>query len=216
MKGKVFWSGFAAGAGTAIAGAFALGFIGRGGSSRIIRLEKSVQIAKPVEDVFESWCALEEMPRYTSMVRHVQRRGDRSRWIVEVGGRRFEWEAEIVQVIPNQTIGWKSVEGTKLTGRVTFSPLADNTVVHIQMNYAPKPWFIRPALTPFSGQLESYIEQALREFKSALEAGKGRKAVQTDRTPTQATGTYGPTRDNPRFGTPTIPVEFTAPPESKR
>jgi hypothetical protein len=84
------------------------------------------------------------------------------------------------------------------------------------MNYAPKLWFLRPVFAPAVGMMEGYIEQALRDVKMALESGRGKLAQKEPPEPTQATGTYGPTGQNPRFGTPTIPVEFTAPPESKR
>lgn len=218
MEKKEFWGGFAAGAAAVIGGAWIYGLAGRGGRSHIVRLEKSVQIGRPVEEVFESWSDLESLPRFTSLLRNVHRNGDRSYWIAEVAGRPVEWEAEMEQVIPNQAIGWKSVGGTKHSGRVTFAPLADQTLVHVQMNYAPSPWILRPVVAMMVGQLEGYIEQALRDVKSALEAGRGKKRPTepvVEMEPSQATGTYGPTASNPRFGTPTIPVEFTRPPEAK-
>ena len=86
----------------------------------------------------------------------------------------------------------------------------------MQMNYAPKVWLLRPVFATMVGQIEGYIEQALRDVKSALESGRGMGTRQQEPAePTVATGTYGPTGANPRFGTPTIPVEFTRPPESK-
>ncbi len=213
MEQKQFWMGFTAGAATVLGGVWAFGLLGRGGRSHIVRLEKSVQIGRSVADVFENWADLENLPQFTTLVRSVQRNGDRSHWIAELAGRPIEWDAEIVQVIPNQVIGWKSLGGVKTSGRVTFSPVGDQTLVHVQMNYAPQPWFLRPLVSTVSGQLESHIEQALREFKSALEGGRGKSATQPE--PTQATGTFGPTARNPRFGGPTIPVEFTRPPEAK-
>jgi len=217
MKQKQFWTGVAVGAATAAGGAWLLGVMGRGGQSRIIRIEKSVQIGRPVEDVFQTWSDLEALPRYTNLLRSIRRSGDRSFWIAEIGGIPLEWDAEIVQVIPNESIGWRSVEGVRHSGRITFSTIGDQTLVHVQMNYAPRLWFLRPVLSPAVGMMEGYIEQALRDVKRVMESGAGKSASQKEpTTPTQATGTYGPTGQNPRFGTPTIPVEFTAPPESKR
>ena len=212
MKQRHFWAGVAVGATAAAGSAWVLAFVGRGGQSRIIRLEKSVQIGRPVEEVFQAWCDLEALPRYTNLLRNIRRSGDRSFWIAEVGGIPLEWDAEIVQVIPNQSIGWRSVEGVRHSGRVTFSRIGEQTLVHVQMNYAPKLWFLRPIFSPAVGMMEGYIEQALRDIKLVLERGRGKSATQNE--PTQATGTYGPTGQNPRFGTPTVPVEFTAPPES--
>ncbi len=217
MKQKHFWTGVAVGAATAAGSAWLLGLLGRGGHSRIIRLEKSVQIGRPAQDVYQVWCDLEALPRYTNLLRSVRRSGDRSFWIAEVGGIPLEWNAEIVQVIPNESIGWRSVEGVRHSGRITFSPIGDQTLVHVQMNYAPRLWFLRPLLSPAVGLMEGYIEQVLRDVKVALESVRGKSATQQEAgAPTQATGTFGPSAQNPHFGTPTIPVEFTAPPESKR
>jgi uncharacterized membrane protein len=215
MERKHFWSGFAAGAASVAAAGWIIGLLGRGGSSRKVRLEKSVQIGRTLEDVFATWSDLESLPRFTSLLRNVSREGDHSHWVAEIAGRPVEWDAEVTQVIPNQSIGWKSISGTRHIGRVTFSPLGDQTLVHVQMNYAPHPWFVRPIVAGFVGRLEGYIEQGLRDLKAALESGAGKRGSQTNREPTQATGTYGPTANNPRFGTPTIPVEFTRPPEAK-
>jgi len=215
MERKQFWGGFAAGAASVGAAAWIVGLLGRGGSSHKVRLEKSIQIGRNLEDVFSTWSDLESLPRLTSLLRNVSRQGDRSHWVAEIAGRPIEWDAEVTQVIPNQSIGWKSVSGSRHIGRVTFSPLGDQTLVHVQMNYAPQPWFVRPIVAGFVGRLEGYIEQGLRDLKAALESGAGKRVPQSSREPTQATGTYGPTANNPRFGTPTIPVEFTRPPEAK-
>lgn len=217
MKQRRFWTGVAVGAAAAAGSAWVVGMLGRGGQSRIIRLEKSVQIGRSVEDVFETWCDLEALPRYTDLLRSIRRSGDRSLWVAEVGGIPLEWDAEIVQVVPNESIGWKSINGVHHSGRITFSSIGKQTLVHVHMNYAPRLWFLRPLLSPAVGIMEGYIEQALRDVKAALESGAGKSAKQKEPTElAQATGTYGPTSDDPRFGTPTIPVEFTAPPESKR
>lgn len=217
MNKKQFWTGFAVGSAATLGSAWAFGLAGRGGRSRILRLEKSVQIGRSLQDVFQTWCDLEALPRYTSLLRRVTRTGDSSQWVAEIAGRPVEWRAELEQVLPNQSIGWRSVSGLRHSGRVTFSPLGDQTLVHVQMNYAPQPWFLRPLLSPMTGMLEGYIEQGLRDLKMALESGRGKRTAQKEEAePTEATGTYGPTAPNPRFGTPTIPVEFTAPPDAKR
>ncbi len=189
MKQRHFWAGVAVGAATAAGGAWALALLGRGGQSRIIRLEKSVQIGRPVEDVFKTWCDMEALPRYTNLLRNIRRSGDRSFWVAEVGGIPLEWDAEIVQVVPNESIGWRSVEGVRHSGRVTFSPIGEQTLVHVQMNYAPKLWFLRPVFAPAVGMMEGYIEQALRDVKMAVESGRGKFAQKEPTEPTQATGT---------------------------
>lgn len=230
MTQRDFWMGFTWGAAAAISGALIAGRFRRGGASRILRLEKSIQIARPAAEIFDVWSDVEELATYTDVVESVRASGHRSHWRASVKGMRFEWDAELTQVIPNQAIGWKSVSGPKHSGRVTFSPLRNDTLVHVQMNYAPPVRVLRRALSPFSGEIEGYIEQALRGVKAGLEKRPLRRQESTrpeeerqrQDTLGRATGTYGPgpelvaEQQNPKFGSPSTPVEYTAPPEAKR
>ena len=100
------------------------------------------------------------------------------------------------------------------------------------MNYSPAGRLLRPVVASFAGDLEGFIERALREFKQSMESGGGHiRRQQNSATPTgashsrenpaAATGTYGPgpelvtSNENPKFGSPDTPVEYTRPPEAK-
>src|SRR5262249_25532894 len=103
-----------------------------------------------------------------SFVNSVLRSGDRSRWRLNIDGREFVWDAQLTQVVPNESLGWKSMTGPYHTGRISFAPLGDQTVIHVVMNYKP-PVGRLGALLPFRGHLEHWIERGLREFKTAME-----------------------------------------------
>lgn len=224
MEQRDFWIGFASGAAAAIGGALLADNLRKGGGSRILRLEKSLQIARPPAEVFDVWSDFEELAKYTDLLGSVRSSGHRSHWCANVLGMPVEWDAELTQIIPNQAIGWKSVSGPKHSGRVTFSPLGSDTLVHVQMNYAPPVRLLKRALSPFTGDVEGYIERALREVKAALEKRPSTSAGEKQRHDAmgRATGTYGPgpelvaEQQNPKFGSPATPVEYTAPPEAKR
>ncbi len=98
------------------------------------------------------------------------------------------------------------------------------------MNYVPPQRFLRPMFASFAGDMEGFIEQALREFKASMEAGSHTIRrdhnmatptgnVHTNENPASATGTYGPElvtgQENKRYGAPDTPVEYTRPPEAK-
>lgn len=229
MNQRSFWTGFATGAG-AFAGSWAaMQFARRGGMSRIVRLEKSVQVGAPLEDVFDSWANFRLIPQHvSSMVKEVRVFGTRTHWRVLIGGTPFEWDAEITQLIPYQAIGWKSLSGPKHSGRITFSRIANDTLVHVHMNFVPAGRALRPVFAGIAGDLEGFIEHALREFKASMESGgPNLRREQNTATPTgsprtderAATGTYGPElaalRENTRYGPPTTPVEYTRPPDAK-
>ncbi|MBV8206799.1 MAG: SRPBCC family protein [Acidobacteria bacterium] len=201
MLRKRFWTGFTAGAvaGAGAAGASLLAWraFGRVKNGRILRLEKSIQVGRPISQVFAAWSSLEELPHRTGLVQEVRTEGTHSRWVLNLGGRLIRWEAAMTQRIPDQAIGWKSISGPKHTGRIDFSPLGGDTLVHVTMNYAP-PGEMGNLFSPLWGRLEHYIEQALRDFKASLE-GKGRESASGPQAdvavpPTAAervTGTYG-------------------------
>lgn len=169
MKRGNFWAGIAVGAAAVVGGSWIAGRLRRGGASRILRLEKSIQIASPLHDVWETWNDFEALTAMSDSIREVRTFGDRSRWTVNLDGVPVEWEAQITQIVPYQAIGWKSVSGPKHTGRITFSELGNDTLLHVQMNYAPPARFLRHVLSPFSGDIEGYIEKVLREVKAELE-----------------------------------------------
>ncbi len=207
-----FWSGFGIGAAAGVTAVLLPQLVGRNAGSRIIRLEKSIQIGRSVEEVFESWTDWERLPRVSDNIADIRNYGDRSHWRVRLDGQEFEWDAIIEQKIPNQAIGWKSVRGPKHTGRITFSPVGNDTLVLITMNYAPPTRALRPFLSSFSGHLEGVIEKVLRDFKASVES-RPRGAQGTVRASSEKigpgttvnelsrTGTFGeqPRSPEPRF-----------------
>lgn len=224
-----YWIGFAAGAGIAafsvMGGLAAWRLFGiRSSSQHVLRMEKSVQIGKPVNEVFAAWSDFNRLKQLVPKIKEVSQFGDRTHWEVEVDGRMVEWDAVIEQEIPNQAIGWKSVSGPKHTGRIVFAPVGNDTLVHVVMNYSSPLGRFSRALAPLEDEIEVQIEKALREFKAALE-GKGHEDVLGER----ATGTFGASRrrgpepQDPRQPSGVISyttdkpgtVEYTRPPEAK-
>ena len=212
MGRENFWSGFAAGAAAgALAGVAGVLAFRRATSDTergIIRLEKSINIGRPVHEVFAAWMNLEHLAQSISFVDSVLRSGERSRWRLKIDGREFVWDAQLTQVVPNESLGWKSVSGPHHTGRVSFARLGDQTVVHVVMNYRP-PLGDLGAMLPIEGHLEQWIERGLREFKSSLESERPAR-----------TGTSNEPLSTGPVGTPGEPsapgtVRYTRPPQAK-
>jgi uncharacterized membrane protein len=227
MSKSGFWRGFAAGAAAGTGAVLLPQLVGRAGASRIIRLEKSIQIGRPVDEVYDAWTDWERLPRATENIVAIRHYGDRSHWHINVNGRHFEWDAIIEQRIPNQAIGWKSVSGIKHSGRVTFSPVGNDTLVLVTMNYAPPSRVLRPFLSSLGGHMEGLIEKVLRDFKASVESrpsgvqgnirsGSEKIGPGTEMTDIPRTGTFGaePRSIEPRFGGNSSSI--TTPPEVKR
>jgi uncharacterized membrane protein len=194
---RSYWKGFATGAaacaGVAVTATLIAKFFGH--YAYVQRFEKTLQIGRPVEVVFNAWTNPETLLEASSIVEELSVSDDHSHWKIVVDGKHVEWDAKIEQLIPNQAIGWKSIRGPKHTGRIVFSPLGNNTIVHLTMNYAP-PFLLRfPFVQPMSGCIQRSIEQVLRDFKAVME-GKGQEqAIRSGsihvEDSSQATGTSG-------------------------
>ena len=168
------WPAFAAGAAFgALAMAGALSYkrkdeYNESNDSRVVHIERSVNIGKPVATLFSTWLNLERIPQLISVVKKAERIGSGSHWAVNVDGHELEWDAQTTQVIFNESIGWKSVSGPRHSGRISFSPLGDQTVVHVMMSYAPRA-ATASSLAGIETSVEQWIERGLREFKTSVE-----------------------------------------------
>ena len=133
-------------------------------------------------------------------------------WRVWADGKIAEWDAELIQKIPNEALGWKSVRGHKHTGRIYFSPLQQDTLVHLTMNYAPPLGMFSKSIPPLAPRIQRAIEQVMRDFKLAMEQGRATELA------ARPTGTFSaePGREghmqHSRFGGATGPVEIVRPP----
>ena len=206
-----FWSGFALGALAGVGGLLAMKSFSSDKDSHILRLEKSVNIGRPVEMVFAAWSNFERLPQFIDFVKKVERYGTHSRWTVNIDGKEFEWDAQITQVVSNQSIGWKSLAGPRHTGRINFAPLGEQTVVHVIMNYAP-PLGGLGSMLPIDQHLEDWIERGLREFKAALESSSPELRTGTsNETVRSNTGPIGVPGEHAAPGT----VRYTRPPQDK-
>ncbi|HEX9818516.1 MAG TPA: SRPBCC family protein [Methylomirabilota bacterium] len=111
-------------------------------SGRGIEVVRTMTVEAPVELVYEFWNDFENFPRFMSHVREVRRTGpDRTHWVVNgPGGAPVEWDATVTHRVPNQEIGWRTVEGALVEheGTVRFRPAGTNaTRIEVHMSYRP-------------------------------------------------------------------------------
>jgi len=107
-----------------------------------IRVVRTMTVEAPIERVYEFWSDFENFPRFMSHVREVKRTGpDRTRWVVAgPGGTPIEWDAVVTDRVPNEVIGWRTVEGSLVEhrGTVRFRPAGNGaTRIEIRMTYRP-------------------------------------------------------------------------------
>jgi uncharacterized membrane protein len=144
-----------------------------------IRVEHSVTVNKPRAEVYSFWRNLENLPQFMKHLHSVRVTGDkRSHWVAcGPAGRSVEWDAEIINEIPDELIGWRSLEGSQVdnAGSVHFkdTPNGRGTEVRVLLQYNPPAGVIGATLAKIWGEEPSQqIQEDLRRFKAIMEAGE--------------------------------------------
>lgn len=104
------------------------------------KIESSVDVDVPVTTAYNQWTQFEEYPRFMKHVKSVRQVTDKNlHWIVELGGKEREFDAEITEQIPDQRIGWRSLQGLRHHGLVTFLKLGPSrTRINVTLEYDPE------------------------------------------------------------------------------
>lgn len=142
-----------------------------------IYVEKSVRIDSPPEQVFAYWRNLENLPQWMSHVREVRNLGgDRYHWVVDgPAGIPVEWDSELLNVVENREMTWRSVEGSQVenTGRVRFEPDGAGTRVHVQLKYSPPGGVLGHMVAKaFGVDPKTEMDEDLNRMKTTVETGK--------------------------------------------
>ena len=96
------------------------------------KVEKSIQVDVPVRTAYDQWTQFEDFPRFMGGVQQVRQVGDTlTHWVAEIAGVRREWDAEILEQVPDQKVSWAATEGATNAGQVTFEDLGGRTRVQI-------------------------------------------------------------------------------------
>src|SRR5262249_45136416 len=116
--------------------------LGVGRDRSPIKVQKTINIHAPVEEVFGFWTDYQNFPRFMSNVREARPTGEgRSHWIVAgPGGLPVEWTAEVTRMIPNRLLEWKCAPGSTIRhcGLIHFEPVHEgSTRIHIELSYLP-------------------------------------------------------------------------------
>jgi uncharacterized membrane protein len=145
--------------------------------------------------VYNQWTQFEEFPAFMEGVKRVDQQGDaRLHWVAEIAGQEREWDAQIVEQIPDTPIAWASIDGANNGGVVTFHRLDDNmTRIMLQLEYEPESAVekVGDAL----GMVERRVTGDLERFRGFIEAegvesGAWRGEIR-DGIPEDSSGTDG-------------------------
>jgi uncharacterized membrane protein len=132
-------------------------------------IEKSIEVEVPVTQAYNQWTQFEQFPQFMEGVERVRQVDDRHlHWVANVGGHTKEWDAEIIEQIPDQRIAWRSTSGAPNSGVVSFESLGGNkTRVDLRMTYQPEG--ATEKIGDTLGILSRRIEGDLQRFKEFIQ-----------------------------------------------
>ena len=141
-----------------------------------IKVEKSVTVNRPTEEVYRFWRNFENLPRFMDHLESVTVIDETSsHWVAKApAGTKVEWGATIHSEIEDELIAWRSLPGADVNhaGSVHFAPTEDSgsTEVLVVLTYEPPAGKLGAAVAKLLGEEPSkQVEDDLRRFKQVME-----------------------------------------------
>jgi len=133
-------------------------------------VQKTLEIGVPVSTAYNQYTQFESFPEFMEGVKQVRQLDDkRLHWTTEIGGQLREWEAEIVEQVPDQVIAWRSITGKTNDGRVMFRPLdAGRSEISVEVDYDPEG--LVETVGDKLGFVDRRVEGDLERFKKFVES----------------------------------------------
>ena len=133
------------------------------------KVEKSIVVDVPVDTVYNQWTQFEEFPHFMGGISEIRQLDDtRLHWVAEIAGVKREWEARILEQVPNEKVAWAATEGATNAGAVYFSPAgAGQTNVRLELEYEPEG--LVESVGDKLGVVERRVQGDLEKFKSFIE-----------------------------------------------
>jgi hemerythrin superfamily protein/carbon monoxide dehydrogenase subunit G len=157
------------------------------------KVQKSIEVDVPISTAYNQWTQFEEFPQFMSGVEQVEQLDERTlRWVAQIAGVRRQWNATVLEQVPDQKVAWAATEGATNAGAVYFEPVGGGrTRVTLYLDYEPE------GLVEKVGDAVNVVERQatgdLERFKTFIEE-RG----------TETGGWRGEVADEPQVGTPDV------------
>jgi uncharacterized membrane protein len=137
-----------------------------------------LEVSVPAAQAYSWWRGLTNLPTILPDVESIEpvAGGDQvTHWKVAGPlGKTVEWDAKIVEDIPNAKIAWSSVDSSgaqiKNAGAVRFDDHGTTTGVEVSLQYEPPAGFVGEAAAKIFSDPQDKVERALAAFKEQIEA----------------------------------------------
>ncbi|AEV88770.1 hypothetical protein ACWT_7761 [Actinoplanes sp. SE50] len=134
-------------------------------------VQQAIEVSAPLHTVYEQLAAFENYPRFMTGVRQVTTTGgDQTHWIMEVDGKRREFDAQIIERSPDERVSWSTMEGPLLAETLTLRPMGETKtqiVAQLEADIA----FLMPSDRHGQESLNRRLKADLTTFKGLVESG---------------------------------------------
>jgi polyketide cyclase/dehydrase/lipid transport protein len=134
-------------------------------------VQQAIEVSAPLHTVYEQLAAFENYPRFMSGVRQVTPIGlDQTHWIMDVDGKRREFDAQITERSIDERVSWSTMEGPLLAETLTLRPLGETKtqiVAQLEADIA----FLMPSDRHGQASLTKRLKEDLTTFKGLVESG---------------------------------------------
>ncbi|MEV6297999.1 SRPBCC family protein [Actinoplanes sp. NPDC051861] len=134
-------------------------------------VQQAIEVSAPVHTVYEQLAAFENYPRFMTGVRQVTPIGaDQTHWIMDVDGKRREFDAQIIERSPDERVSWSTMEGPLLAETITLRPMGEaktQVVAQLEADIA----FLMPSDRHGQESLNRRLKADLTTFKGLVESG---------------------------------------------
>jgi uncharacterized membrane protein len=144
-----------------------------------IQIRRAVTVQSSPREVYELWRDFSNLPRFLKHISQITtERTGRSHWIAQVGGRRLEWDVEIVEDVAPRRLRWRSLPGGDVRHEGTLelraAPGDHGTVVEIKLHWLPPGGvFVAAPLYTLLRKLASVeVGRDLARFQQLIETGE--------------------------------------------
>jgi hemerythrin superfamily protein len=156
-------------------------------------VDEEVDVEVPVRTAYNQWTQFEDFPQFMGGVHEVRQLDDTTiHWVAEIAGVRREWDAAILEQVPDEKIAWAAERGATNAGAVFFTPEGPTrTRIHLHLEFEPEGMVDKAA--DALNLVQRQAVQDLASFKEFIES-----------QPRESGGWRGSVNEDLSVGTPGV------------
>jgi uncharacterized membrane protein len=184
------------------------------GEGRRMPVQQSIDVALPIETVYNQWTQFEEWPNFMHRVKRVTQEDQCNvSFAVKIWGRTKEFNAEIVTQRPDDCVKWHVTQGITHTGAVFFRELGPGlTRIELSLDIEPGSLIekfargarhVKRAARGDLHRFKAYIEMQEEEtgaWRGTIEDGKVKRRTASRRSGGQSPGRRRTSSSSSRSG----------------